>query len=213
MSLLGSFVILTVLTNCPCDWYASSHIRQLLYIALYPPQTDNGTENAEADPISPRKAAKQQKSPLYPSSAAAVAAQQVLMSIAHTNSPSGLFQALPSYASGNATGPVELDDEDSIVGKEAICIKESRNCWAILKEGFIRRKTFAISSPKPKRKGRQDYLEDDPFIADSEIPAVVSPNAWPVLDWIVTIFERDEVEQTLNGHRELHGVRDWLDIL
>ena len=198
---LGGLLGFHNLDKLPCNGHASPHIRQLLYIALYPPPSQNGADNAEPDPMSPRKAVKQQKSPLYPSPAAAVAAQRLLMSLAHTNSPSGLFRALPSYT--DAKDPIdsmELEEEDSVVGREAVCIKDSRNCWAILREGFIRRKTFAITSPKPKGKGRDNHLEEEEF--PSGDPAVVAANAWPVLDWIVTIFERDELEQLDNNRRK-----------
>ena len=76
-----------------------SHIRQLLYIALYPPlplpaASDERKEAGKDtfEPPTPSKlAAKQiQKSPLIPSAKATEAALRLLVSFAITNSPRAL---------------------------------------------------------------------------------------------------------------------------
>jgi hypothetical protein len=127
------------------------------------------------------------------------------MSLANTNAPSTLFRALPSYADAGGGASVASvlnnEEEDSVIGREANCIKECKNCWSILKEGFIQRKMLSISSPNAKssrRNGRRDLSDDDNPINDSSNTEALSPvaiNAWPVLDWIMTIFELDEKDQ------------------
>jgi len=134
------------------------------------------------------------------------------MSLSNTNSPGAIFRAVPSYADANEPADVPAafadEEEDSVIGRESICIKESKNCWSILKEGFIQRKTPAISSPKPRNiRTRRDFLEEDGFldgVSDLAAPSPVAANAWPVLDWMVTVFELDETQQVNNGLRELN---------
>lgn len=196
--------------------YSRSHIRQLLYIALYPPHHDAGKDTANFDPESPRKAVKQQKSPLFPSQAATAAAQRLLVSLATTNSPDALFRALPSYSDTTAVSNVAQesghDDEDSVIGREAICIKESKHCWSILREGFIQRRMLTMSSPSGIRIGKngcRDFLEDDGLfdaVSGMETPSVVAANAWPVLDWLISVFELDEIEQVNHGLGESNSV-------
>ena len=83
-----------------------SHIRQLLYLALYPPapsfQNDGDTKNGKDAglPSSPSKLhAKHQNSIMIPTPPATNAAQDLLMSFSRTNTPESLFRALPRYSS------------------------------------------------------------------------------------------------------------------
>lgn len=182
-----------------------SHIRQLLYIALYPSAiSEKGKEKSNFDPSSPNKPAKQQKSSLVPSPAATAAAQRLLMSFANTNSPESIFRALPCYGS-SSSGEPELndDEEDSLIAREALYIKESKHCWSLLVEGFVPRRRQIFSTPKGKGKNR---FEGDIFFNEAsatEMRAVVAENAWPVLDWLLRIFERDELATEHDGLREL----------
>jgi hypothetical protein len=193
-------------------------------MALYPPG-DGIKENSESIPYptSPRKAAKQQRSPLFPSPAATAASQRLLMSLARTNSPDALFRALPCSLGNDhslITAATGLGDEEefSVIAREAMCIKESKNCWTILEEGFIRRKNSAgIANTNAdaytttsrgrgacNHLGKNEYADSDygENADDKELPCVVAENGWPVLDWMIVVFELDEHEQVKNGFRE-----------
>lgn len=190
-----------------------SHIRQLLYIALYPPPPPAGVNNKgkykskEAfDPSTPTKSTvtKAQKSPLVPSDQATVAALRLLVSFAITNSPGALIRSLPEYVSVSDWNAKlrqidEEPEEDSYIAREAMCIREAKNAWAILKDGFIQRKTATPATPKVKGKKKKrdyEYTEQAPILydADSTAPlAIVAEYAWPVLDWLLMLFEKDEL--------------------
>ncbi|KII92900.1 hypothetical protein PLICRDRAFT_37703 [Plicaturopsis crispa FD-325 SS-3] len=184
---------------------SESHIRQLLYIALYPPPVDKGKEKETPDPASPSKLnpARQQKSPLIPSPAATEAAHRLLLSFVNTNTPARLFRAIPECSLRPRESRLDGDDdEDSYLAREALCITQCRHCWAILKEGFIVRKRPVMSTPKGKGKRKQqDFLEDEvPTYRDSpEAVPIVAENAWPVLEWLVSIFEQDELQSKRDG--------------
>jgi hypothetical protein len=127
---------------------------------------------------------RQKKSYLLPSPAATLASQQLLVSFATTNSPAAVIRALrPSDA--------ELeDDNDCFVATESMCISRCKNCWQILAEGFLDRNQPIFSTPKGKAKRRDTSVSFDP----SESQAPVGETAWPVLHWLLLIFERDEQE-------------------
>ncbi|KAI6157549.1 hypothetical protein BKA82DRAFT_995878 [Pisolithus tinctorius] len=185
-------------------------IRQLLYIALYPPPSHAEDEQEKPQtPLSPTKGSpskqKQllQKTPFVPTIAASAAAQRLLFSFLCTNTPDTLFRGLPMYAVITAddcaprSEAVSKDyDEDSPIAREALCIKDARHCWATVKEDFIQRGKCA-PLPQEKRKRRRklaiDSADDDSDNACNPVPAVVAEHAWPVLDWFLRVFEKDEI--------------------
>lgn len=158
------------------------------------------------EPGSPSKVARQQKYTTLPSPTATIAAQRLLSSFVSTNSPGALSQALPNCStSGEANSTWSDDeDEDSFIAREALAIKRAKNCWTILKEGFIQRKKLTtVATPRGKGKKRKDTWEDDAGSNDCSLtPAVVSDVAWPVLEWLIRIFERDEISVQSSGLRE-----------
>jgi hypothetical protein len=177
----------------------SSHIRQLLFIVLYSSPTPDGRERGSDNPVSGSK--QQQKSIYIPTSEARDSAIRLLMSFSITNTPNSLLRALPGYPDpaddSNSIPDLGDDDEDSPVGKEASRLKDGKGCWSVLKSGFIKRQDLAMLVASPKKKGnkrRQDSFEDDIFNTSesTEPPSVVSENAWPVLDWLIGLFEKDE---------------------
>ncbi|KDQ53468.1 hypothetical protein JAAARDRAFT_425004 [Jaapia argillacea MUCL 33604] len=197
-----------------------AHIRQMLYISLYPPPPaqDKGKEKAsQAEFGTPSKfaiSAKQKKSPLIPTPAATEAAQRVLSTYALTNSPSSLFRALPSYPldSNNASGSTPVpgarlgdeDEDDSFIAREAASIQGCKTCWAIVKEGFVKRKEGDIvveNKPKARGKKRQPLYEEAAMseAESTEIPSPVGPYAWSTLEWLVSLFEKDERASAKNG--------------
>ncbi|KAI0930290.1 hypothetical protein AcV5_007047 [Taiwanofungus camphoratus] len=184
------------------------HIRQLLYIALYPPSTaadEKETETTRLGTGSPSELLmREQRSSLAPLPTATEAALNLLTAFAHTNTPKSLFRALPSYScsgtKGSGTNHVHDagDDEDSYIAKQAIRIKNAKDCWSILKEGFVQRKHDFVTTPKAKgKKGRRRTVAEEDDRPDSldmngETPGPVGRRAWPVLDWIVRLLEKDE---------------------
>jgi hypothetical protein len=139
---------------------------------------------------------------------ATASSQRLLASLVATYPPAVLFGALPRYtAEGHSL--VGDEDEYSVIAREAMRITECKNCWAILAEGFIQRKKFGhfgsndnSNSTTRKFRGKDPFADDDDEDAsDDDVPCIVAENAWPVLDWIIVIFERDEIEQEKNGLR------------
>lgn len=179
-----------------------SLVRQLFYIALYPPPPSlDHVEERDLNPVSPSKGspAKQKhqapKMTFAPSVNASEAAQRLLLSFVRTNTPTSLFQALPQPRRSNEL-PFEGDDNDSVVAKESLCIKDAKHCWAILKEGFVPR--IKISQPSllsgKKKRGKlitdtEEYVEEN---RSNSVLAPVAEYAWLVLQWLVELFQRDE---------------------
>lgn len=196
------------------------HIRQLLYIALYPPPPplelhDKGKDRLKDafEPSTPTKATikQNQKSPQLPSPQATTAAIRLLTSFLLTNSPNSLGRALPEYGSiseWNTRREKNLSEDlgdESYIAQEARCIRDARNAWLILQEGFIQRKSIAPMTPKGKgKKKRRDYeyVEEEPTPLDGNRIAVVAEHAWPVLDWLLTLFESDEQNAEASGKRK-----------
>lgn len=129
----------------------------------------------------------------------AVTAQRILFSFLATNSPGSLFRALPRYsldAADNNLLPGLSDnshDEDSLIARESLCLKDCKNCWAILKEGFIQRRKLLPQDARKKR-GRGAYdVEEAALDQGNDTPAVVAEYAWPILQWLLSLFEKDEL--------------------
>ncbi|KAF8210479.1 hypothetical protein K438DRAFT_159063 [Mycena galopus ATCC 62051] len=157
---------------------SAAHVRQLLFMALYSSRDSNLVELSS----SPGK--KQKKSYLLPSPAATLASQQLLVSIATTNSPAAAIRALrPSDAEPE-------DDNECFVATESMCISRCKNCWQILTERFL---DYNLSSPKGKGKRRDNSVSFD--LEESQAP--VGETAWPILHWLLLIFERDEQESPI----------------
>lgn len=128
------------------------------------------------------------------------AAQRLLFSFLATNSPGSLFRALPRYPLDDATqGDLPPDssdtghDEDSIIARESLCLKDCKNCWGILKAGFIQRKKLLPQDSRKKPRSTVYDTEDALLDQDFDTPAVVAEHAWPILQWLLFLFEKDEL--------------------
>lgn len=110
-------------------------------------------------------------------------------------STEGVARALPSYDHSNVNGS---ESSESLIAKESYCISEAKNCWNILQKGFIHRVT--TSSPT-KRGTRRTTVFDDNDDDDFGASGVVAEHAWPVLDLLLILFERDECETEARGLR------------
>ncbi|KAJ7647099.1 hypothetical protein FB45DRAFT_892352 [Roridomyces roridus] len=155
---------------------AAAHIRQLLFIALY-----DASPDTQIDPTA--SPSKRQKRYLLPPVTATRSAQQLLVSFATTNSPSAVISTL------RPTDPDPSDEEtECFIATESLCISRCKNCWEILAEGFLGRSQPLFASPS--RKGKQR----DTRSSFSDVRAPVGEMAWPTLDWLLILFERDELE-------------------
>jgi hypothetical protein len=140
--------------------------------------------------LSPSKYTKKH----VPSAVAIQSAQRLLMSYAITNSPSTLAHALPSYEKADEL--IDMAYGESVIAAEVACIPKARHCWEILMDGFTQRQKRALPTPKGKGKNRTHTFEV-PF--QSEGRAAVGSNSWPVLDWLLLIFEQDELQTKARG--------------
>ncbi|KAF8639505.1 hypothetical protein AX17_001410 [Amanita inopinata Kibby_2008] len=173
-----------------------SHVRQLIYIALHPPSAAQPDKTSKSIYDSPSKLTGQQSAKTLLSSSAITAAQQLLISFVVTQSPNSLARALPSYDSSNRVSTNAGDDAwDSDISRESRCIREAKDCWALLAEGFLSRGKVLFSTPKKTRRRRGTAAEDSFFTTDSQnatVRSIIGDSAWPLLDWLLTLFERDE---------------------
>lgn len=173
-------------------------------MALYPessPQLDTGNvafgSPSKLTPLN-------QKQDNRPRISAIEGARRLLMSFAYANTPHSLLSALPSYDTARNTFSDE--EQDSGIATAALSIKKSRACWDFLKGGFIQPKNDIFSAPRGKSKTRRKEITPYTFEGDEdeiEDPAqVISEHAWPVLDWLLTLLERDESATEITNIRE-----------
>ncbi|KAF4567587.1 hypothetical protein EYR40_006588 [Pleurotus pulmonarius] len=163
-------------------------VSQVLYLALYTPPPN---EQKVTEPGSPSKmASRQQRLAHMPTQAASFAAQRLLMSLITSTPPDILLRGLPSYSAPGAT--VLNEEADSYVAKEARCIRQAKDCWSILKEGFIHEATAPPITTRWQRRGSRDDLD----AAHAQPPLIVAENAWPVLEWLIRLFQEDELRHS-----------------
>lgn len=178
--------------------YTSPHIRQLIYISLQTTLEPATAEDEEDTSIqaSPSKIMKQHQHRMALNSIppkAVANAQRLLMAYLHTNTPDALFRALPrrrsppTLVSGHGEG-------DSTIAKRALCISQAKDCWELLHSEFLLRQSAVLSTPKAKTRRSERIVHGHPGALDSEAvpPMIVTEQAWPLLEWLVSLFERDE---------------------
>ncbi|PCH43766.1 hypothetical protein WOLCODRAFT_144682 [Wolfiporia cocos MD-104 SS10] len=196
------------------------HIRQLLYMALYPPPPEEGTRRNETDDAtillgSPSKPLSfHQRAAHIPPRAASAGALALLNAFAHTNTPRALLRALPSYPGpslaqdAHADGADADDADDSFIARRAARIRTAKDCWALLRAGFVPRDADAAALPRKRGVRRPRAADELPVYAanglpantaDADAPAPVGPCAWPVLDWMLSLFEKDERATARDG--------------
>ena len=207
---MSSFTTYPALSAPYSRFYCSSaHVRQLLYIALYtPPPAVNDDEDFRPDLGSPSKlASRHHRNLVGPSPTDAEAANSLLMAFAYTNTPKALMRALPNPSRDSG---LEQDDDnlDSFVARESVCIKNAKSCWEILRHDFVQRQSATYSAtPRAKSKRhRRRVSEDDDHPGLADLPmddqSTVSETAWPVLNWLMTVFEQEEAMTEATGERE-----------
>jgi hypothetical protein len=169
---------------------------------------------------SPRKIVKQTKSALVLSSAAIISAQRLLFSFVNTNLPSDLGAALPHYPEDSDTQRraggvgVQFDIEyvDSLIYNQAQALRSARNCWEVMREGYVSKIMQTFGTPKARGKAKQGALKsrssglgkdvsfewrDGEDGSEQEIK-VVGEDSWFFLEWLVALFEKDaEITENL----------------
>lgn len=185
----------------------SSHVRQLIYIALYPPPPAvNDDEDFRPDLGSPSKlASRQHRHSVGPTPADSEAASSLLMAFAYTNTPRALMRALPSYSASVPGRDQDDENHDSFIAREATRIKNAKSCWEILKSDFVKRSNGDPATPRIKKRHHRRKTGDDDdaeFENVVEEASIVAPTAWSVLDWLLAVFEKEESLTAANGERE-----------
>jgi hypothetical protein len=169
-----------------------AHINQLLYIALYP-SSPGRENNIQETPVSPSKDRRLKEIFTF-SPQDVTAAQNLLLSFAITNTPENILRALPSYSTNTSRPARDVDTLESPFAKEAHqTFTSCKNCWSILAEGFIPR----VMKRAKKGKDQIVYQRD----TDELDVGPLSNNALPILDWLLSLFERDERRTEKQGSR------------
>ncbi|KAJ3552207.1 hypothetical protein NM688_g4272 [Phlebia brevispora] len=187
------------------------HLRNLVYIALYPPQIvdepDYTASKLDVISASPSKISARNQHSFFPTPEHSAAAQRVLRAFAQTNSPASICRALPSYDSSVSPTPGKTipsrqfaEVSDSEISRRSKRIIEAKNCWELLRENFVQAETYPaqdyLSTQNSRlRRTRRSYMNgaSEPEEMDSDAPDPVGPLAWPLLDWLLTVFEKDEL--------------------
>lgn len=100
---------------------------------------------------------------------------------------------------------MDLDGEDSVIARVAsLSVKSAASVWNMLEPSFVRwdivvaevegkGKGTKRQPPKPKQESRED---------EEGLLAPVSEDAWSVLEWLVSLFERDAETTEKEGKGE-----------
>lgn len=193
-----------------------AHIRQLIYISLYPPPPSKAAagdkgKRKESTIISgsPSKqiqaARRLQKQALFPPPEATEAAKELLHQYAIDSiSPEALLRAVPCFPLSeaeleSAPRPIKeemffgnsdvFEDMDSYVAKQAARLKQCKDCWDILRKDIVTRQDLALL-----QKG-DPFLDEDAEDETEEADlssAVLGRHSWHLLEWFILLFEKDE---------------------
>ncbi|KAG9121328.1 hypothetical protein FRC07_002748 [Ceratobasidium sp. 392] len=119
------------------------------------------------------------------------------MTLASTTHPEHLTAGLNSYVRAPIDA-AELDEaqvqvRSPLIG-EAVRIGRAKDCWGMLREGFLVRRDDALV-----RRDDSDEDEDE----EERTVYVVAPYAWGVLAWWIELFEADERVQCADEGSDL----------
>jgi pentatricopeptide repeat protein len=177
------------------------HIRQLLYISLYPPPPSKRMDRADVL-LSPQKGQFQrQKQDLWPKPSSRPLAIALLNAFIRTNSPECLMRGLPYHSYIDNDGAKDVDpfgqeetsteSEDNSPLKDVLLeMQHLKDCWGLLRDGFVKRQQLDRF-----HLGENESLQPE--------NAIVGPFAWPVLEWLIRVYETDERQERGNGHGEI----------
>ncbi|KAF8575090.1 hypothetical protein K439DRAFT_771748 [Ramaria rubella] len=175
------------------------HIRQLVYISLYP-LPEKVIERVDFPPSPQKMQFQRQKEDLWPKPTSRPLAVALLKAFLGTSSPQCLMRALPFHIYINSEGVRDVDpfcneeisedysEDNSPLKNELRTMQSLKDCWGLLKNGFV------------KRKQLDRARVDDSAASHQSDDAIVGPYAWPVLEWLIKIFEKDEQQGKKQGH-------------
>lgn len=138
-----------------------------------------------------------------PSAEASKAAWALLTAFAMTNTPESLLRAIPCYCLtetelGRAprvikidlTNPRHLDlteDDDSHIAKQAMRLRDCKDCWSILQSDAIDSKQDPQKTRRLQSRSFDRMSEDEDSIRN-----VVGEDSWRLLEWFIQLFEKDQ---------------------
>ncbi|KIY44434.1 hypothetical protein FISHEDRAFT_77630 [Fistulina hepatica ATCC 64428] len=173
------------------------HIRQLVYLSLFSISilSDKSKEyQGTSVPSTPSKMPRQTRTNLLPSSDSITAARRLLIAFGISHFPDDIFRALPAYRDLPPPFWQNESSMDSDIARAALAIKDCKTCWNFLTDSFMERKMSMLMSPRKKRgRGAREDDYDGIAIVNDGPKAPVGPNAWPVLEWLIDLFEKDEL--------------------
>lgn len=138
------------------------------------------------------------RQPLIPTAAASRDAFRLLFTLANKASPSSFLRQLPNYDSPPFDGPERMKgmEDESYVARESQCISQCRSSWELLRDDVVKPKAEAFMDIKGVKRRRVDEHDIEGELGlDSN--AVIGKNAWPILELLVTLYEKD---RTAAGH-------------
>lgn len=184
------------------------HIRQLIYISLHPTEDSSAQDEADSSAqISPSKIIRQQQSQLsmnFIPMKAVLDAQRVLVKYLHTNQPDVLSRALPRRRSLHDPA-ADYNEAESTVARQASYIMQYQDCWELLCKDLRQNALSLTLKAKPRAKRQSERLKLNPG-PETGLPVAVQENAWPLLDWLVSLFEYDEQTSTMAGENHTPGL-------
>jgi hypothetical protein len=142
---------------------------------------------------------------LVPSLAASVAACDTLFSLLRRLPANDLLKALPSYPQTTENRYTTPDralndgDEDDMADSSfaktvSRCFIDQKNCWRVLVEGFaLPLEPTVRTLPGSPSKRHRNYATRS-LRHNEKTGSIVGSNAWPVLDWLIQLFAKDERE-------------------
>lgn len=144
--------------------------------------------------LSPRKLAQTE----IPTSDASQLALQLLETLAATTHPAHLTAGLNSYARPARDAPdfdsIELtgkiDNFKSPLALESVQVGRARDCWTMVRSGFLSPKDGASSAAQAKWMDSDDVDSTEDF--DDQDSSYVASHAWGVVGWWVKLFEVDQ---------------------
>lgn len=123
--------------------------------------------------------------------------------------PDVFGEALPCYPETKNEPPMVFELSESMLFKQAEAIKHSKNCWEILKSDFHAQATHLLAAPKGKKKQtRLRFIDPPPQPVHNGEIKVVGDNSWFILEWLVSLFEKDADICAKQGQRRFARLLD-----
>jgi hypothetical protein len=171
-----------------------------VFLALYPPLASVVNERALAQEnliASPSKLAsptkpRPKRQPLIPTAAASDAATRLLFLLAYSTPASSILRALPNCDSPPLDGREHIQgaEDESYVARESQCLSQCRSSWELLRNGVVKPKADAFKDVKGVKRRRVDEYDINEELG-LDTNAVVGKSAWPILELLIILYEKD----------------------